>query len=198
MFKIDSQNDGFGPPKASQNDPKIESKSDQKSMQKTKRKKNRHKTKITPSEVQKSLKNLRKINKNQKITYSKFDPIWPPKTTQNRTPKRPKNEPKKITKKERKKERKKKPTCLKNDPNMAPQNDPKTNKKQHQKTTQKNNAKMTKKPDPAVNGKRRLQTLFVIYKRFCYVFAAYYFYLISFLMYLYVLPVPKNNVQKKE
>ena len=33
---------------------------------------------------------------------------------------------------------------------------------------------------------------------FCYVFAAYYFYLISFLMYLYVLPVPKNNVQKKE
>ena len=65
MLKIDGQNDGFGPPKASQNDPKIGPKSDQKSMQKTKRKKNRHKTKITPSEVQKSLKNLRKINKNQ-------------------------------------------------------------------------------------------------------------------------------------
>ena len=108
-------------------------------MQKTKRKKNRHKTKITPSEVQKSLKNLRKINKNQKITYSKFDPIWPPKTTQNRTPKRPKNEPKKITKKERKKERKKKPTCLKNDPNMAPQNDKKTNKKTTRKKNQKKN-----------------------------------------------------------
>ena len=58
MLKIDGQNDGFGPPKASQNDPKIGPKSDQKSMQKTKRKKNRHKTKITPSEVQKPLKNL--------------------------------------------------------------------------------------------------------------------------------------------
>jgi len=65
MLKIDGQNDGFGPPKASQNDPKIGPKSDQKSMQKTKRKKNRHKTKITPFEVQKSLKNVRKINKNQ-------------------------------------------------------------------------------------------------------------------------------------
>ena len=107
MLKIDGQNDGFGPPKASQNDPKIGPKSDQKSMQKTKRKKNRHKTKITPSEVQKSLKNLRKINKNQKITYSKFDPIWPPKTTQNRTPKRPQNRSQKRSKIDAKNEAKK-------------------------------------------------------------------------------------------
>ena len=56
MLKIDGQNDGFGPPKASQNDPKIGPKSDQKSMQKTKRKKNRSKTKIGPLKTQKVLK----------------------------------------------------------------------------------------------------------------------------------------------
>ena len=45
-------------------------------MQKTKRKKNRNKTNIAPSEVQKSLKNLRKNNKNQKITKTHFDTIF--------------------------------------------------------------------------------------------------------------------------
>ena len=129
-------------------------------MQKTKRKKNRNKTNIAPSEAQKSLKNLRKINKNQKITYTDFDPILAPKTSQNRTPERPQNEAKHITKKERKKERKKRPTWLQNDPNMAPQNDPKTNKKTTQKQERKKTPKTKKKPDPAVNGKRRIQTLF--------------------------------------
>ena len=127
-------------------------------MQKTKRKKNRNKTNIAPSEAQTSLKSLRKINKNPKITYTDCVPILAPKTTQNRTPKGPKNEAKHITKKERKKERKKRPTWLQNNPNMAPQNDPKTNKK----TTRKKNKK---KPDPAVNGKRRMQTCFDMYKR---------------------------------
>ena len=75
MPKIDAKNDRFGLPKASQNDPKIDPKNDKKSMPKTKRKKNQHKTKITPSEVQKTLKNLRKINENQKMTYTHFDTI---------------------------------------------------------------------------------------------------------------------------
>ena len=54
-------------------------------------------------------------------------------------------------------------------PNMAPKWHPKTTKKrtkkQHEKrtkTTTKKSATWTKKPDPAVNGKRRLQMLFVI------------------------------------
>ena len=111
-------------------------------MQKTKRKKNRNKTNIAPSEAQKSLKNLRKINKNPTITYTDFHPILVPKTTQNRTPKRSKNEAKHITKKERKKERKKRPTWLQNTPNMAPQNDQKTNKKNN---TQKRSKKERKK-----------------------------------------------------
>ena len=127
--KIDAKNDRFGPPKASQNDPKIGPKNDQKSMPKTKRKKNRNKTKITPSETQKSLKNQWKINKNQKITYTHFDPIWGPKTPQNRTPKRPKNEQKNNPKKHPKKDRKKRPTWLQNGPKMAPQNGQKTIKK---------------------------------------------------------------------
>ena len=50
---------------------------------------------------------------------------------------------------------------------MAPQNDPKTIQKTNQKTTRKKDPKKTqhrrKKPDPAVNGKRRLKTPFVIF-----------------------------------
>ena len=78
-------------------------------MQKKKRKKNQHKTKIAPSETQKSLKNLRKINKNQKITSTHVDRFLAPKTSQNGTPKRPKNEQKNNTKKEDEKRAKKDP-----------------------------------------------------------------------------------------
>ena len=112
-------------------------------MQKKKRKKNQHETKIARSERQKPLKNLRKINKNQKITYTHFDLILAPKSTQNSTPKRPKNEHKSITKRERKKERKKRPTWLQNDPKMTPTWHLKTNKKR----TKKKNTKKERKRD---------------------------------------------------
>ena len=49
------------------------------------------------------MKNLRKLDANQKITYTDFDAILAPKTSQNGTPKRPKNDQKSNTKKEQKK-----------------------------------------------------------------------------------------------
>ena len=154
------------PPRTPQDGAKIGPKNDQKSIPKTMRKKTRNKTKIAPSETQKALKNLRKINKNQKITCTHFDPIWAPKSTPNRTPKRPQNEEKNITKKEQKKGRKKRPTGLQNDLKMTPQNDTKTIKKTRRKKNSTKDAfepsTCEKKPDLAVNGKRRIQTLFVM------------------------------------
>ena len=100
-------------------------------MQKSMRKKNRNKTKIAPSQTQKTLKNQRKINRNQQITKSHFVPIWAPKTLQNGTPKRPKNDQKNMLIFETIFDRKK---C----------------------------ENRRKKPDLAVNGKRCIQTLFVI------------------------------------
>ena len=72
-------------------------------------------TNIAPSKTQKSLKNLRKINKNRKITKSHFETIFAPKCPQNATPKRSKNEQKNITKKEPKKDEKKERKKLQNE-----------------------------------------------------------------------------------
>ena len=60
---------------------------------------------------------------------------------------------------------------------MAPQNDPKTNKKQHEKNQKKERKKeptWSVKPDPAVNGKRCMQTLFVTQKRLGMFFSFYF------------------------
>ena len=55
--KIDAKDDRFGPPKASQNDSKIDPQIDQKSMQSTMRKKTRYRTNIGPSQDAKVIEN---------------------------------------------------------------------------------------------------------------------------------------------
>jgi len=94
--KIDAKNDRFGLPKGRQNGANMRPKSVQKTVRKTNRKNNKNHTKIKPSKSQKSLKNLRKINKNQKMSSSYFDTILAPKTSQNGSPKRSKNDFKTI------------------------------------------------------------------------------------------------------
>ena len=53
--KIDSKSDRFGPAKACQNDPQIDTQIHQKSIQKTMRKKNRYRTNIRPPQDAKVL-----------------------------------------------------------------------------------------------------------------------------------------------
>ena len=138
-------------------------------MQKTKRKKNRNKTNIAPSEMQKSLKNLRKINTNQKNHMYGFSPNLSSKNDQKSEPKTTK----KTIKKQHEKTTKKRP---KKEANIAPKwpqhgtpkrskNEQKNNTKKEQKKERKKDRKKEPegvKPDPAVNGKRRIQTFFVM------------------------------------
>ena len=132
-------------------------------MPKTKRKKNRNKTNITPSETQQTLKNLRKINKHQQITYTHVGPTWAPKTSQNRTPKRIKNQHDIATKKTSKTEASMAPKCLPNAPPKRFKKRTKNKTKREPKKRAKKEPTWTKKPELAVNGKRRIQKLFVIW-----------------------------------
>ena len=98
-------------------------------MPKTKRKKKRYKTKRTPSQTPKTLKNLIENKENQQITHTHLDPVLLPKTSQNGTQKRTQKKPKCNTQKEPKK------ACVltqfghQKRLKMTPQNDFKTNQK---------------------------------------------------------------------